>query len=61
MQGARHGIPSQVSRIPPWAEGSTKLLGHQGCPPGCFKFAFPHYYVKDSHYVTEEHVSCLEK
>ena len=32
MQGARHGTRSWVSRIMPWAKGSTKLPGHQGCP-----------------------------
>ena len=26
------GTRSRVFRITPWAEGSTKLLGHQGCP-----------------------------
>ena len=25
-QGARCGTPSQVPRIPPWAEGGAKLL-----------------------------------
>ena len=32
MQGARSGTRSQVSRIPPWAEGSAKPLSHRGCP-----------------------------
>ena len=32
IQGARHGTPSQVSRIPPWAEGGAKPLSHWGCP-----------------------------
>ena len=32
MQGARRGTRSQVSRITPRAEGSTKPLSHQGCP-----------------------------
>ena len=36
MQGARHGTPSQVSRIAPQAEGSVKPLGHRGCPLSCF-------------------------
>ena len=32
MQGARHGIQSQVSRIRPWAEGGAKPLSHLVCP-----------------------------
>ena len=32
MQGTRSGTRSQVSRITPQAEGSTKPLGHQGYP-----------------------------
>ena len=32
MQGARRGTRSRVSRIRPWAKGSTKLLSHPGCP-----------------------------
>ena len=32
MQGARYGTRSRVSRITPLAEGSAKLLSHQGCP-----------------------------
>ena len=32
MQGARCGTRSQDSRIMPWAEGSAKLLSHQGYP-----------------------------
>ena len=32
MQGAGCGTGSQVSRITPWAEGSTKPLSHSGCP-----------------------------
>ena len=32
IQGARRGTQSLVSRIRPWAEGSTKPLSHQGCP-----------------------------
>ena len=31
MQGAQHETRSQVSRIPPWAEGGAKLLSHEGC------------------------------
>ena len=31
MQGARRGTRSRVSRIMPWAEGSTKPLSHPGC------------------------------
>ena len=31
-QGARHGTPSGVSRIIPWADGSAKPLSHPGCP-----------------------------
>ena len=34
IQGAQCGTWSQVSRIIPWAEGSTKLLSHPGCPKG---------------------------
>ena len=32
MQGAQRGTWSQVSRIMPWAEGSTKPLSQLGCP-----------------------------
>ena len=32
MQGAQRGTRSWVSRITPWAEGSTKPLTHLGCP-----------------------------
>ena len=32
MQAARRGTQSQVPRITPWAEGSTKPLSHPGCP-----------------------------
>ena len=32
MQGAWHGIQSQVSRITPWTEGGAKPLSHPGCP-----------------------------
>ena len=36
MQGADVGLDtgtrSRVSRIRPWAEGSTKPLSHEGCP-----------------------------
>ena len=32
MQGARHGTPSQVSRIMPWAEGGAKPPSHPGLP-----------------------------
>ena len=32
-QRARCGTQSRVSRITPWAEGGTKLLGHWGYPP----------------------------
>ena len=32
MQAARRGTRSWDSRIRPWAEGSTKLLSHLGCP-----------------------------
>ena len=32
MQGARHGTPSPVSRVTPWAEGGAKMLSHSGCP-----------------------------
>ena len=32
MQGAQRGTQSPVSRIRPWAEGSTKTLSHPGCP-----------------------------
>ena len=32
MQRARRGTGSRVSRITPWAEGSTKPLSHLGCP-----------------------------
>ena len=32
MQGAWCGTQSRVSRITPWAEGSTKPLSHPGCP-----------------------------
>ena len=32
MQGAQRGTRSQVSRITPWAAGSTKPLRHWGCP-----------------------------
>ena len=32
MQEACRGTPSWVSRITPWAEGSTKTLSHMGCP-----------------------------
>ena len=31
-QGARHGTPSRVSRIIPWAAGGAKPLRHWGCP-----------------------------
>ena len=31
-QGARHGTPSQDSKIRPWAEGGAKPLSHPGCP-----------------------------
>ena len=31
LQGARRETRSRVSRIGPWAEGSAKLLSHQGC------------------------------
>ena len=34
MQGAQRETRSWVSRITPWAEGSTKPLRHWGCP--CF-------------------------
>ena len=37
MQGTWHGTRSQVSRIMSWAEGSTKLLSHLGCPVSFFK------------------------
>ena len=30
-QGAQHRTRSWVSRITPWAEGSTKPLSHPGC------------------------------
>ena len=39
MQGAWHGTWSWVSRIMPWAEGSTKPLSHLGCPTFSF-FSF---------------------
>ena len=32
MQGTGLGTQSQISRITPRAEGSTKLLSHLGCP-----------------------------
>ena len=32
MQWAWCGTQSQVSRIPPWAEGGANLLSHGGCP-----------------------------
>ena len=32
MQATRRGTPSWDSRIRPWAEGSTKPLGHPGVP-----------------------------
>ena len=32
MHVAQRGTGSQVSRITPWAVGSTKPLCHQGCP-----------------------------
>ena len=35
-QGARRGTRSQVSRITPWAAGSTKPLHHRGCPVSSF-------------------------
>ena len=38
MQGAQCGTRSWVSRITPWAEGSTKPLSHLGCPARHFKF-----------------------
>ena len=41
MQGARCRTQSQVSRIMPWVEGSTKPLNHPGCPPLCFKLFKP--------------------
>ena len=31
-QGTQRATRSPVSRIRPWAEGSTKLLSHPGCP-----------------------------
>ena len=31
MQGTRCGTRSWLSRITPWAEGSTKPLSHLGC------------------------------
>ena len=36
MQGARCGTRSRVSRIVPWAEGSTKPLSPPGCPSMVF-------------------------
>ena len=36
IQGARHGTPSRVSRIRPWAKGGTKLLSLPGCPARIF-------------------------
>ena len=35
-QGAQCGTRSQVPKITPWAEGSAKLLTHQGCPINVF-------------------------
>ena len=32
MQGAQRGTRSWVSRVTPWAEGSTKPLSHPGIP-----------------------------
>ena len=43
-QGAQRGTQSQVSRIRPWAEGSTKLLSHLGCPQVCFLSVFLLFY-----------------
>ena len=36
-QGTRCGTRSQVSRITPWAEGSSKPLSLLGCPVGLFQ------------------------
>ena len=38
MQEARHGNPSWVSRITPWAEGGAKPPSHWGCPCPISKF-----------------------
>ena len=37
IQGAWRETRSQVSRIMPWAEGSTKPLIYPGCPHQCFR------------------------
>ena len=42
-QEARHGTPSWVSMVMPWAEGGAKLLSHLGCPPGIL---YEMYYMK---------------
>ena len=43
MRGAQHRTRSWVSRIRPWAEGSTELLSHPGCPVLFFKDLFIYF------------------
>lgn len=53
QRGSSYSSYFRAASPPDCQEGSRVL--------GCFKSISLHYYVRESHYVTGENTSCLEK